>query len=123
MCTPTWFVTGASNGLGLELVLHVLERGHKVIGAVHRKSKSASAVEKIEKAGGCIIELDMAESKASTTAEMEGVGQIDYLVNNAGYSILAACETITYVLLYTHSPSARQYRGAGRAQVWTWSSR
>nr|ODN78202.1 hypothetical protein L203_06124 [Cryptococcus depauperatus CBS 7841] len=95
MCTPTWFVTGASNGLGLELVLHVLERGHKAIGAVRSKSKSASAVEKIEKAGGCIIELDMTESKASITAEMEGVGQIDYLVNNAGYSILAACETIT----------------------------
>nr|ODO03669.1 hypothetical protein L204_00005 [Cryptococcus depauperatus CBS 7855] len=95
MCTPTWFVTGASNGLGLELVLHVLERGHKVIGAVRSKSKSASAVEKIEKAGGCIIELDMTESKASITAKMEGVGQIDYLVNNAGYSILAACETIT----------------------------
>lgn len=95
--SPTWFITGASNGLGLELILHVLERGHKAIGAVRSKTKSATAVEKIQKAGGSVIELDMTESKESITAKVQSVGDIDYLVNNAGYTILAACEQIKYV--------------------------
>lgn len=95
MSAPIWLITGASNGFGLALVLHVLERGHKVIGSVRSKAKSASAVEQIEKAGGSVIEMDMTESKESITTKVQAVGRIDYLVNNAGYSILAACETIT----------------------------
>ncbi|KAJ6782177.1 hypothetical protein PWT90_03609 [Aphanocladium album] len=95
MSAPTWFITGASNGLGLALVLHVLDRGHRVIGSVRSKTKSASAVEQIEKAGGSVIEMEMTESKHNITTKVQGLGRIDYLVNNAGYSILAACETIT----------------------------
>lgn len=102
MSRPTWFITGASNGLGLELILHVLERGHKAIGAIRSKTKSAAAVEKIQKAGGSVIELDMTESKDSITAKVQSVGDIDYLVNNAGYSILAACEQIKYVHFLGH---------------------
>ncbi|KAK0391745.1 hypothetical protein NLU13_1244 [Sarocladium strictum] len=95
MSASTWLITGASNGLGLALVLHVLARGHKVIGSVRSKSKSASAVEQIEKAGGSVIEMDMTEPKDSITKKVQGLGRIDYLVNNAGYSILAPCEEIT----------------------------
>ncbi|KAJ3486109.1 hypothetical protein NLG97_g6679 [Lecanicillium saksenae] len=78
MSTPTWFITGASNGFGLAL-----------------QDQGAAAVEQIEKAGGSVIEMDMTESKDSITTKVQSVGRIDYLVNNAGYSILAACETIT----------------------------
>lgn len=95
MSASTWLITGASNGLGLALVLHVLDRGHKVIGSVRSKSKSASAVEQIEKAGGSVIEMDMTESKDSISKKVQALGRIDYLVNNAGYSILAPCEEIT----------------------------
>lgn len=95
MSASTWLITGASNGLGLALVLHVLSRGHKVIGSVRSKSKSASAVEQIEKAGGSVIEMDMTEPKDSITKKVQGLVRIDYLVNNAGYSILAPCEEIT----------------------------
>jgi NADP-dependent 3-hydroxy acid dehydrogenase YdfG len=37
----------------------------------------------------------MTESKDSITSKVQALGRIDYLVNNAGYSILAACEHIT----------------------------
>lgn len=95
MSQPTWLITGASSGLGLVLCLRALKAGHKVVGSVRSKTKSAGAVAQIEQAGGSIIELDMVESKEAITKKVQAVGDIDYLINNAGYSILAACEDIT----------------------------
>ncbi|KAI3331471.1 putative short-chain dehydrogenase [Xylariaceae sp. AK1471] len=92
---PVWLITGASNGLGLVLALRVLRAGHRVVGSVRNKTKAASAVERIEKAGGSIIEMDMTESQASIASKVKALGHIDYLVNNAGYSLLAACEEIS----------------------------
>ncbi|KAJ8121491.1 hypothetical protein ONZ43_g2072 [Nemania bipapillata] len=95
MSTPIWLITGASNGIGLALCLRVLRAGHRVVASVRSKAKSGDAVQKIEKAGGSVIEIDMTESQASIAAKVKAVGHIDYLVNNAGYSILAACEDIS----------------------------
>ncbi|KAI0970945.1 putative short-chain dehydrogenase [Xylaria arbuscula] len=95
MSTPVWLITGVSNGLGLALSLRVLRAGHRVVGSVRNKAKSADAVQKIEQAGGSVIELDMTESQASISTKVKAVGHIDYLVNNAGYSILGACEDIS----------------------------
>ncbi|KAI0483728.1 putative short-chain dehydrogenase [Xylaria cf. heliscus] len=95
MSAPVWLITGASNGLGLVLTLHVLRAGHRVIASVRSKAKSADAVKQIEEAGGSILEMDMTESQESITKKVKAIGRIDYLINNAGYSILAACEVIT----------------------------
>lgn len=95
MSPPVWFITGASNGLGLVLALRVLRAGHRVVGSVRSKTKSATAVQQIEQAGGSVIEMDMTESQSSIAAKVQAVGHIDYLVNNAGYSLLAPCEDIT----------------------------
>ncbi|CAI7646079.1 unnamed protein product [Penicillium glandicola] len=97
MSSPVWLITGASNGFGLGMCLHVLRagHGHRVIGSVRSKAKAATAVEQIEQAGGSVIELDMTESQASIASKVHALGRIDYLINVAGYSILAACEDIT----------------------------
>ncbi|KAJ5476942.1 Oxidoreductase claN [Penicillium diatomitis] len=95
MSSPVWLITGASNGFGLAMCLHVLRAGHQVIGSVRNKTKAAPAVEQINQAGGSVIELDMTESQSSITEKISALGRIDYLVNVAGYSILAACEVIT----------------------------
>lgn len=97
MSTPVWLITGASNGLGLVLALRVLRAGHRVVGSVRNKTKAAAAVQQIEEAGGSVIEMDMTESQASIASKVQAVGRIDYLVNNAGYSLLAPCEHILYV--------------------------
>ena len=98
MHSPVWLVTGASGGLGLALALRILRSGHCVIGAVRSKTRASEAVQQIEQAGGSVIEIDMTESKSSITSKIQSVGKIDYLVNNAGYSILAPCEDIRYAL-------------------------
>lgn len=94
MSAPVWLITGASNGFGLALTLRVLSAGHRVIGTVRSRSKSAGAIQQIEDAGGSVIELDMTESQANIAAKLTVLDRIDVLVNNAGYSILGACEDI-----------------------------
>ncbi|KAI0201629.1 putative short-chain dehydrogenase [Astrocystis sublimbata] len=95
MSASVWLITGASNGLGLALTLHVLRAGHRAFASVRNKEKSADAVKQIEKAGGSVVEIDMTESQTSIAEKVKAIGHIDYLINNAGYSILAACEVIT----------------------------
>ncbi|KAI1210153.1 NAD(P)-binding protein [Annulohypoxylon truncatum] len=95
MSSPVWFITGASNGFGLILCLKALKAGHRVVGSVRNKTKSADAVKQIEAAGGQVIELDMTESKESIDKKIKAVGQIDYLINNAGFFILGAVEQAT----------------------------
>lgn len=95
MSSPVWLITGASNGFGLALTLRVLSAGHRVIGTVRSRSKSAGAVQQIEDAGGSVIELDMTDSQANIAAKLTVLDRIDVLVNNAGYSILGACEDIS----------------------------
>lgn len=92
MASPVWFITGASSGFGRLLCLRALQAKHCVIGSVRSRSKAADAVSEIEARGGKIIELDMTESKESITRKIQEQGQIDYLVNNAGYSLIGAGE-------------------------------
>jgi short-subunit dehydrogenase len=65
-------------------------------------------VESIEKAGGKIIELEMTESKESITKKIQNAekiyGKIDYLINNAGYSVLGPVE------LFTEEEATHQFK-------------
>ncbi|KAI1412010.1 NAD(P)-binding protein [Hypoxylon sp. FL1857] len=95
MSSPVWFITGASNGFGLILALKALKANHRVVATVRNKTKSADAVKQIESAGGQVIELDLNEPKESIDKKVKAVGQIDYLVNNAGFFVLGAVEQVT----------------------------
>ncbi|KAH7176257.1 hypothetical protein EDB81DRAFT_674886 [Dactylonectria macrodidyma] len=99
MASPVWFITGSSNGFGHLLSLRALEAGHRVISTVRDATKSAQAVRSIEQAGGKVVQLDMTEPKSSITQKIQDVeknfGRIDYLVNNAGYSVLGVIELFT----------------------------
>ncbi|KAI0397597.1 putative short-chain dehydrogenase [Xylariaceae sp. FL0594] len=94
---PVWFITGVSNGFGHLLALRALRAGHRVVGTMRNKAGRgrAEAVRRIEDAGGEVLEMDMTESRESIHEKVKSVGKIDYVVNNAGYSIFCCLEQIT----------------------------
>ncbi|MGA1802780.1 oxidoreductase [Rhizobium sp. HT1-10] len=92
--TPVWFITGCSTGFGRELAKLVLERGWRAVVTARDKARVADLVEGHE---GTALALDLdvtdrAQIVAATKAAEEKFGQIDVLVNNAGYGYQASIE-------------------------------
>jgi NAD(P)-dependent dehydrogenase (short-subunit alcohol dehydrogenase family) len=92
----TWFITGASKGLGLSLVKQLLKAGYNVAGT----SRNA---EELNKAVGnpddefLPIAMDIQDPKSVTDAielTVKHFGHIDVVVNNAGYGLIGALEEL-----------------------------
>ncbi|WP_428483582.1 oxidoreductase [Rhodopila sp.] len=90
----TWLITGISSGLGQALAQAALDRGDTVIGTVRADAADLNAG-----TGNLhVLQLDVADKAAVETAvarAFELGGQIDVLVNNAGYGLLGAIEEAT----------------------------
>jgi NAD(P)-dependent dehydrogenase (short-subunit alcohol dehydrogenase family) len=86
-------VTGASSGIGKDFALQLLREGYTVYGAARRVDRMGD----IEAAGGTALEMDVTDD-AAMTAGIERIigeqGQIDVLVNNAGYGQMGALEDV-----------------------------
>lgn len=82
----TFFITGCSRGIGLELTRQVLTLGHKVIAAVRdtKKSMELSSLAKDYPNTLSIISLDAASDESVTQAAKNCREQVDVLINNAG---------------------------------------
>lgn len=83
----TWIVTGASRGLGAQLVLQLAARGHRVL-AIARDADALQALAAQGPVGHIVpVPLDLADAAGITPCLAELVrshGPIDGLVNNAG---------------------------------------
>jgi NAD(P)-dependent dehydrogenase (short-subunit alcohol dehydrogenase family) len=91
----TWFITGASRGFGALFVKEALERGDNVVAAMRNPEAAASRLGEHENL--LFVRLDVtseAEARAAIAAAVERFGQIDVLVNNAGFGVLGAIEEI-----------------------------
>jgi NAD(P)-dependent dehydrogenase (short-subunit alcohol dehydrogenase family) len=93
----TWFITGASRGLGLEIARHALERGDAVVATARDPQRVEAAL-----GGGfervLAVPLDVADeaaAEAAAAAAEERFGSIDVLVNNAGRGLLGAVEEVS----------------------------
>lgn len=93
----TWFITGASRGLGIELVHAVVRRGDQVVAGV-RDPKAVT--DQLRRNNGQVfpVELDVtdaAASRAAVDSALSRFGAIDVLVNNAGYGHYGFFEELT----------------------------
>ena len=87
-------ITGASSGIGKDTALNLIKEGHIVYGAARRISKMKDIVE----AGGHSIKMDILNNEDVDKAIDQVISEhnrIDVLVNNAGYGLWGAVETIS----------------------------
>ncbi|MGI4942641.1 MAG: SDR family NAD(P)-dependent oxidoreductase, partial [Janthinobacterium lividum] len=92
--SPVWFITGCSTGFGRELARLVLDRGWRAVVTARNPAQVADLVQGHED-NALALRLDVTDDgqiEAAAKATQERFGQIDVLVNNAGYGYLAAVE-------------------------------
>ena len=87
-------ITGASSGIGKDTALSLIKEGHLVYGAARR----LEMMQDIIQAGGHAIKMDILKERDidevvnQITKEQN---RIDVLINNAGYGLWGAVETIS----------------------------
>ena len=87
----TWLISGVSSGLGAALSRAVLARGDTVLGTV-RNDQAAQAFAALAPERAQPISLDVTDRDA-VFSQLEG-RRVDVLVNNAGYCLAGAVETL-----------------------------
>jgi NAD(P)-dependent dehydrogenase (short-subunit alcohol dehydrogenase family) len=90
----TWFITGASSGIGRELVLAALGRGDSVA-ALSRKTSPLDDLAREYPTRLLLLSADVADEAAVTAAvsrTVENFGTIDIVANNAGYGLFGGVE-------------------------------
>ncbi|WP_025597341.1 oxidoreductase [Burkholderia sp. WSM2230] len=90
----TWFITGASRGLGLEIARAALGNGDQVAATARNPAQVAEALDGYgERLFPVRLDVtDIAAVQAAVSEAVERFGRIDVLVNNAGYGQLGAFE-------------------------------
>jgi NAD(P)-dependent dehydrogenase (short-subunit alcohol dehydrogenase family) len=122
--TKSWFITGASSGLGLEMALSALRAGHRVIGTGRDIQRAAVYHPEFETLGGQWLQLDLSQPSAKELIE-QTLAQEDarlkptekhhwVIVNNAGSSLLGAVEDMSENQLTAYL----QFNIYGPIRVW-----
>ncbi len=97
--TKTVFITGASSGIGRATALYFQQKGWNVAATMRspdqeiNKPNSLANLDRVT-----LLKLDVTDHPTITAAVAETIekfGAIDVLVNNAGYGLIGAFETLT----------------------------
>jgi NAD(P)-dependent dehydrogenase (short-subunit alcohol dehydrogenase family) len=90
----TWFITGTSSGIGRLLTEQLLARGDRVAATLRRPEAlddlKASAGDRLWL--GRLDVTDPDQVRVTVDAAFAELGEIDVVVNNAGYGVFAAVE-------------------------------
>ncbi|RFU49207.1 oxidoreductase [Paraburkholderia sp. DHOC27] len=89
-----WMITGSSSGLGRALAEQVLEHGYRAVVTARQPDTVRDLTERYgERALAVGLDVtDVRQVGAAVKAAHERFGQIDVLVNNAGYGYIGAIE-------------------------------
>lgn len=93
----TWFVTGASRGMGRELVEQLLARGDRVAATLRRPAQLDDLVARYgERLWVRALDVtDTARLRAVVDEAFAAHGRIDVVVSNAGYGVFGTAEDLT----------------------------
>lgn len=98
MSSLVFLVSGASRGLGHEIVRAALDAGHRVVaGARGRSALDDLAAEHGDRL--VVVPLDVTDddaAKAAVATAVDRFGRLDVLVNNAGYANLSSIEDVDF---------------------------
>jgi NAD(P)-dependent dehydrogenase (short-subunit alcohol dehydrogenase family) len=89
-----WMITGSSSGLGRALAEKVLQRGYRAVVTARQPDAMHDLVKRYGERA-VAVSLDVTDSRqinAAVKAAHDAFGQIDVLVNNAGYGYIGAIE-------------------------------
>jgi NAD(P)-dependent dehydrogenase (short-subunit alcohol dehydrogenase family) len=92
-----WLITGASKGLGLSFVKQLLNAGYQVA-ATSRRAKDIEDVIATHKENLLALTVDITNEESVNNAIAKTIahfGQLDVVVNNAGYSIYGSVEALS----------------------------
>ena len=87
-------ITGASSGIGKDTAISLIKHGHVVYGAARR----LEMMQDIIQAGGHAIKMDILKDRNIDDVVNQIINEqnrIDVLINNAGYGLWGAVETIS----------------------------
>jgi NAD(P)-dependent dehydrogenase (short-subunit alcohol dehydrogenase family) len=92
----TWFITGASRGLGLQIARTAVAGGDAVVAAARNPGSLPGDLKQSGRVLGVALDVTREENVAQAVkAAIQRFGAIDVLVNNAGRGLLGALEEIT----------------------------
>jgi len=97
MMSKTWMITGVSSGFGYELTKQLLDKGDTVIGTVRNKAKISDLIAEYPTLFDCQI-LDVTDTPTVHQVVKESFekhGEIDVIINNAGYGLFGAAEELS----------------------------
>ena len=95
--SKTWFVTGATRGLGADIAAAALQAGDNVVATGRRRAAIGDRLgPDHERLLSLSLDVaDAAQARAAVAQALERFGAIDVLVNNAGYGHLGYFEETT----------------------------
>ena len=92
----TWFITGASRGLGAEIARAALAGDNTVVAAVRNPNRLPDDLKTAERVFPVALDVtDTAAVGPAVDSVVERFGGVDVLVNNAGRGLLGALEEIS----------------------------